>query len=156
LGKSRLVRPRRRPRGFIDGDSGARALNGGAAGAVGTFRMTNVTRMLLPLLFCSLTAALAGCGGSGPLPTAGDSATELVAQETAGEQLETVDPTHTTRDPSIPVCMPRSVQECRWYYKDGAGHTQCPMSYQICELDGHGWTACGEFLLDQTGNIIPR
>ena len=30
------------------------------------------------------------------------------------------------------------------------------MSFQICELDGRAWTACGEFLLDQTGNIIPR
>ena len=30
------------------------------------------------------------------------------------------------------------------------------MSFHICELDGRAWTACGEFLLDQTGNIIPR
>ncbi len=114
------------------------------------------TRWLLPLLLCSLTAALVGCSGNGPLPTAGDSATQLLAHEAAGEQPETVEPTHTTHDPSIPLCTPRSVQECRLHYTDRSGQAQCPMSFQICELDGKAWTACGEFLLDQTGNIIPR
>jgi hypothetical protein len=124
--------------------------------------MINVPRALLPFLFSSFAVALFGCGAE-PAPPAGDSASELLAQQAAGTQQETVDPTHTTRTAAVDelgnpmtVCTPREARECRWYYKDGSGHVQCPMSYQLCDVDGSGWKECGLFLLDQSGNIIPR
>jgi hypothetical protein len=125
--------------------------------------MINVPRVLLPFLFSSLAVALFGCSGADPAPPAGDSASELLAEQAAGTQQETVDPTHTTRTAAVDelgnpmtVCTPREARECRWYYKDGSGHVQCPMSYQLCDVDGSGWKECGLFLLDQSGNIIPR
>lgn len=124
--------------------------------------MVNVPRFLVPVLFSSMAAALFGCSGADQPPPAGDSSAELLAEEAAGTEPGALDPTHTIRQTPVDefghpksVCKPREARECRWYYKDSRGQQHCPMSYQLCQLDGKDWTACGKFVLDQSGNIVP-
>ncbi len=128
--------------------------------------MINVPRALVPFLFPCMScvaAALVGCSGAAEPPAAGDSATELLAQEAAGTEPGTLDPTHTTRAPLVDefgnpksFCEPGAARECRWYFKDSSGQQHCPMSYQLCQLDGKDWAPCGEYTFDQSGNIVPR
>ena len=105
----------------------------------------------LPLVLVAF--GLVGCSGSDRPEAAGDSASELLAAEAAGIAPEeaAIDQSSTTV-----ACKPREARWCRWYLKDSSGRQQCPWSFQLCRPDGAGWTPCGLYVVDASGNIVPR
>jgi hypothetical protein len=92
-----------------------------------------------------MAAALLGCSGAERPAPAGDSTGEL---ESGISSSDLADP--------APACVPRESRTCRLYYQDERGQWHCPASNQLCRVDGSGWTACGEYVLDPAGNIVRR
>ena len=93
------------------------------------------------LLRSSLAAVILGCGGAERPPPAGDGASPLIVERSAGYDG---------------TCTPREVRECRVYYQDDNGTWHCPTSDQFCQLDGNDWTPCGEYVLDSSGDLVRR
>jgi hypothetical protein len=122
--------------------------------------MINVRRVLFPFLLSSLAGVLLGCSGGEPAPPAGDSASELLAEEAAGTEQEALDPTHTTLPRRLDAlgnpttfCTPLAMRDCTHYYKDARGQ-HCTPSYELCRLDGRNWLPCGEYYVDGDGKVV--
>jgi hypothetical protein len=116
--------------------------------------MIDATRALVPFLVACLALGLVGCAASDHPEVAGDSASELLAEEAAGTAHEAASVDESVTPSS--VCTPREARWCRWYLKDSSGRLECPWSFQLCRLDGGGWTPCGLYVVDPSGNIVPR
>jgi hypothetical protein len=89
----------------------------------------NVQRGLFRPSFVLVVVAI-GCGAPERPAPAGDS---------------TIEADTTALATGSPVCEPRSTRACRHYFRDSRGQEQCPMSFQICSVDGYAWLACGEY-----------
>lgn len=119
--------------------------------------MNNVPGPVISLLrVAAVTALLAcvACGSSDRPSSTADTSSELVAGE--------VDPIYAPTAPAsgepgqtAQKCSPRSARECRWYYTDESGQRQCPMSYQLCKVDGSDWLPCGEYRIGESGDPEP-
>ena len=97
-----------------------------------------------PLLLATMAAAFLACS-SGDHPAPADDVTgEAFVGEVAGDLS------------LAQACTPRASRTCRHYYRDPSGQWHCPASEQLCKLDGTGWTPCGAFMLDPSGNVVPR
>jgi hypothetical protein len=53
------------------------------------------------------------------------------------------------------ACTPRALRECHLYFTDDFGNHHCPLSYQICALDGADWLPCGEYRVGPGGDPVP-
>lgn len=96
------------------------------------------SRTLLFPLAVLVAIALAACSGSGERPAA----QRDPVVETNEAVSASADGGADTRP--TPVCVPKSIQDCRLYYKTDWGQEECPQSFQVCMADGSGWWPCGE------------
>jgi hypothetical protein len=104
--------------------------------------------------------SLFGCASEAHPDAQGDTASALDTSAAAEAAAMTrPDPAHIT--PETPAgepgavkttCKPREVRDCRFHYTDASGQRQCPMSFQICQVDGKDWLPCGLYRFDADGN----
>lgn len=116
--------------------------------------VNNVPGPVISRLRAAVVTALlacAACGSSDRPSTTADTSSELITGE--------VDPIYAPSPPAagepgrpVQTCSPRSARECRWYYVDPSGQPQCPMSYQLCKVDGSDWLPCGEYRIGESGD----